>query len=83
MRIGAHIASFDEFFGVVSAGLAVGACPAGAAEQLAPAYPGVRFMPIRGVEPSTVAVAWPTSRETAAVRAFVRTALEHAHAPQA
>ncbi len=83
MRIGAHIASFDEFFGVVSAGLAVGACPAGAAEQLAPAYPGVRFRPIRGVEPTTVAVAWPTAQETAATRAFVRTALEHAHASQA
>jgi DNA-binding transcriptional LysR family regulator len=83
MRIGAHITSFDEFFGVVSAGLAVGACPAGAAEQLAPAYPGVRVRPIRGVEPTTVAVAWPTSQETAATRAFVRTALEHAHAPQA
>jgi len=83
MRIGAHIASFDEFFGVVSAGLAVGACPAGAAEQLAPAYPGVRFKPIRGVEPTTVAVAWPTSQETAATRTFVRTALEHAHVPQA
>ena len=83
MRIGAHIASFDEFFGVVSAGLAVGACPAGAAEQLAPAYAGVRVKPIRGVEPTTVAVAWPTSQETAATRAFVRTALEHAHARQA
>jgi DNA-binding transcriptional LysR family regulator len=83
IRIGAHINSFDEFFGVVSAGLAVGACPAGAAEHLAAAYPGVAFRPIRGVEPSTVAVAWPTARETAATRAFVRTALEHAHAPPA
>ena len=83
LRIGAHIASFDEFFGVVSAGLAVGACPASAAEQLASAYPGVRFRPIRDVDPTTVAVAWPTSHETAATRAFVRTALEHAHAPQA
>lgn len=83
MRIGAHIASFDEFFGVVAAGLAVGACPAGAAAQLAPAYPGVAVRPIRGAEPSTVAVAWPSSHETAATRAFVRTALEHAHAPRA
>jgi DNA-binding transcriptional LysR family regulator len=76
MRIGARMTSFDEFFGVVAAGLAVGTCPASAAEALRAAYPGVRFVPIEGLAPSTVAVAWPAERETPAVRAFVETALE-------
>jgi DNA-binding transcriptional LysR family regulator len=76
IRIGARITSFDEFFGVVSAGLAVGSCPASAAAALTDVFPGVRFLPIDGVAPCTVAVAWPSARETPGVRAFVRTALE-------
>jgi DNA-binding transcriptional LysR family regulator len=75
-RIGARMTSFDEFFGVVSAGLAVGCCPASAADALGGVFPGVRFLPIDGVAPCTVAVAWPTARETPAVRAFVQTALQ-------
>jgi DNA-binding transcriptional LysR family regulator len=76
MRIGARMNGFDEFFGVVSAGLAVGACPASAAQALGSAFPGVRFLPIEGIAPCTVAVAWPAARETSAVRAFVQTALQ-------
>ncbi len=78
--VGARMTSFDSFFDVVSAGLAVGACPASAAEALAPAFPGVRFLPIDGAAPCTVAVAWPTAGETAATRAFVGTALAEAAA---
>lgn len=73
--IGARIASFDDFFGVVSAGLAVGLCPAAAAAALAPAFPSLAFRPVTGIEPCTVAVAWRPSTETATVRAFVREAL--------
>lgn len=74
-RIGARMTSFDSFFEVVSAGLAVGVCPASAAEALGPVFPGVRFLPLTGAKPSTVAVAWLTAGETPAVRAFVQTAL--------
>ena len=63
------------FFEVVSAGLAVGACPASGAQALASSFPGVRFLEIAGVAPCTVAVAWATARETPLVRAFVQTAL--------
>lgn len=76
--IGARMTSFDSFFEVVSAGLAVGSCPASAAEALAPAFPGVRFLPIEGAAPCTLAVAWPTAAETRATRAFVGTALAEA-----
>jgi DNA-binding transcriptional LysR family regulator len=76
--IGARMTGFDSFFEVVSAGLAVGACPASAAETLGPSFPGVRFLPIAGVAPCTVAVAWPTAGETPATRAFVGTALAEA-----
>jgi DNA-binding transcriptional LysR family regulator len=75
MEVGARITSFDEFFGVVSAGLAVGSCPASAAEALGAAFPGVRFLPIDDVAPCTVAVAWPAAHESPGVRAFVQTAL--------
>lgn len=78
--VGARMTGFDSFFEVVSAGLAVGACPASAAEALSPAFPGVRFLPIEGAAPCTVAVAWPTAGETAATRAFVGTALAEASA---
>lgn len=78
--IGARITSFDSFFEVVSAGLAVGSCPASAARALAPAFPGVRFLPLDGAEPCTVAVAWPTANETPATRAFVGVALAEAAA---
>lgn len=76
--IGARMTGFDSFFEVVSAGLAVGACPASAAETLGPSFPGVRFLPIDGIAPCTVAVAWPTAGETPATRAFVGTALAEA-----
>jgi DNA-binding transcriptional LysR family regulator len=75
LRIGARMTSFDSFFEVVSAGLAVGCCPASAAQTLQPAFPGVRLLSIAGIAPCTVAVAWPTAHETPAVRAFVQTAL--------
>lgn len=80
-RIGARMTGFDSFFEVVSAGLAVGTCPASAAAQLAAAFPGVRFLPVDGLGPCTVAVAWATANETPAVRAFVRCALALAAAP--
>ena len=78
MRIGAHMTTFDDFFGVVGAGLAVGSCPASAATALGPSFPSVRFLPIRDVAPCTIAVAWRTAAETPAVRAFVAVALEAA-----
>jgi DNA-binding transcriptional LysR family regulator len=76
MRVGAHMTTFDDFFGVVGAGLAVGSCPASAAAALGPSFPSVRFVPIRDIAPCTVAVAWRTTAETPAVRAFVAVALE-------
>lgn len=79
-RIGARMTSFDSFFEVVSAGLAVGVCPASAAQALGPVFPGVRFLPLDGVSPCTVAVAWLTAGETAATRAFVQAALAEAAA---
>ena len=75
MEIGARIASFDDFFGVVSAGLAVGLCPASAAAALASAFPSVAFRHVRAIAPCTVAVAWRTAGETATIRAFVRSAV--------
>ena len=74
LRIGARMTSFDSFFEVVSAGLAVGVCPASAAETLAPAFPACGSCRSPGA-PCTVAVAWPTASETPAVRAFVQTSL--------
>jgi DNA-binding transcriptional LysR family regulator len=71
LRIGAHITSFDEYFSVVSAGLAIGVAPESAIRALGPSFPSLRFIPVEGLEPATVAVAWRSPGESEAIRAFV------------
>jgi DNA-binding transcriptional LysR family regulator len=67
-RVGGRPAGYRELLELVAEGKAVGLVPAGVAEARAPSTPGVRFVPVAGIEPSRLALAWRPSAETPAVR---------------
>lgn len=67
-RIGGKPGSYDELLELVSAGKAIGLCPATVAQAMGPALPDVRFVTVAGIDPSRLALAWRPSGETPAIR---------------
>lgn len=76
LRSGTRVNSFEEAFGAVAAGLAITCQAESAVRAVGAGFPQLRFVPLRGVPPTQVAVAWRTTHETEMARAFVRIALE-------
>jgi DNA-binding transcriptional LysR family regulator len=76
LRTGTRINSFEEAFGAVAAGLAITCQAESAVRAVGAGFPQLRFVPLTGVAPAQVAVAWRTAHETPLGRAFVRLALE-------
>jgi DNA-binding transcriptional LysR family regulator len=74
-RIGGRPASYPELFRLVAAGKAIGLCPVSAALSK-PLPADVGFVPIAGIEPSRLALAWRPSAETPALRQLARIARE-------
>ena len=68
-------ATFEEAFAAVLAGLAVTCQGESAIRTVGAAFPQLRPVPLEGVEPARVAVAWRNREETELTRAFVATAL--------
>src|SRR3954451_11363646 len=81
LRAGTPINSVEEAFGAVTAGVAITCQPESAVRAVGAGFPQLRFLPLRGVAPARVAVAWRTAHETEPARAFVRTALEVSQRP--
>ena len=75
LRTGARVNSFEEAFAAVIAGLAVTCQGESAITTVGAAFPQLRPVPLEGVEPARVAVAWRNGEETELTRAFVATAL--------
>jgi DNA-binding transcriptional LysR family regulator len=67
-RIGGRPGTYDELLGTVSAGKAIGLCPATVAQAIGPGFPDVRFVAVTGIDPSRLALAWLPSGETPAIR---------------
>jgi DNA-binding transcriptional LysR family regulator len=76
LRTGTRVNSFEEAFGAVAAGLAITCQAESAVRAVGAGFPQLRFVPLTGVRPTHVAVAWRTAHETDLARDFVRTALE-------
>jgi DNA-binding transcriptional LysR family regulator len=75
LRTGTRVNSFEEAFAAVLAGLAITCQGESAIRTVGAAFPQLRPVPLEGVEPATVAVAWRSGEETELTRAFVTTAL--------
>jgi len=75
LKTGTRVNSFEEAFGAVLAGLAITCQGESAIRTVGAAFPQLRPVPLKGVEPATVAVAWRSGEETHLTRAFVATAL--------
>jgi DNA-binding transcriptional LysR family regulator len=78
LRTGTRVNSFEEAFGAVAAGLAITCQAESAIRAVGAGFPQLRFVPLEGVRPTQVAVAWRTAHETELAREFVRIALESA-----
>jgi DNA-binding transcriptional LysR family regulator len=76
LRAGTPVNSVEEAFGAVTAGVAITCQPESAVRAVGAGFPQLRALPLRGVAPARVAVAWRTAHETELARAFVRIALE-------
>jgi DNA-binding transcriptional LysR family regulator len=72
VRLGAEVAGVDECFEAILSGR--GMAFTQASTQRFYDRPGLCFIPVRGLPPSPLAVAWRTDMETALVRDFVETA---------
>jgi DNA-binding transcriptional LysR family regulator len=75
LRTGTRVNSFEEAFAAVVAGLAITCQGESAIRTVGAAFPQLRPVPLEGVEPARVAVAWRNGEETKLTRAFVATAL--------
>jgi DNA-binding transcriptional LysR family regulator len=75
---GPEINDISQLLDAVTLGRAVAYVPASAAAQFLMA--GLAVVPVTDLSPSQVMVAWPDTSRSAAVAAFVRTALEAAQA---
>jgi DNA-binding transcriptional LysR family regulator len=75
LRTGTRVNSFEEAFAAVLAGLAITCQGESAIRTVGAAFPQLRPVPLEGVEPARVAVAWRHREETELTRAFVATAL--------
>lgn len=67
--IGATCNSFDELFDAARAHRAIGLVPASVADVHA--WPGLTFVPVDDIAPSTVAICWRAGDDRAAVRNFL------------
>jgi DNA-binding transcriptional LysR family regulator len=76
LQTGTRVNSFEEAFGAVAAGLAITCQAESAVRAVGAGFPRLRFVPLRGVRPTHVAVAWRTDNETELARDFMRIALE-------
>jgi DNA-binding transcriptional LysR family regulator len=76
LREGTRVNSFEEAFGAVAAGLAITCQAESAVRAVGAGFPELAFVPLEGVAPAHVAVAWRTAHETELAREFVRIALE-------
>lgn len=76
LQTGTRVNSFEEAFGAVAAGLAITCQAESAVRAVGAGFPQLRFVPLRGVRPTHVAVAWRTENETELARDFMRIALE-------
>lgn len=72
--IGATCSSFDELFEAVRADRATGLVPASIAN--AQAWPGVAFVPVADIGPSTTAICWRAGGRQPAVHNFLEIAAE-------
>jgi DNA-binding transcriptional LysR family regulator len=75
LRTGTRVNSFEEAFGAVAAGLAITCQAESAVRAVGAGFPQLRFVPLRGVRPTQIAVAWRTAQQTELAREFVRIAL--------
>jgi DNA-binding transcriptional LysR family regulator len=75
LRTGTRVNSFEEAFAAVVAGLAITCQGESAIRTVGAAFPQLRPVPLEGVEPARVAVAWRSREETELTRMFVATAL--------
>jgi DNA-binding transcriptional LysR family regulator len=69
LRTGARVNSFEEAFAAVLAGLAVTCQGESAIRTVGAAFPQLRPVPLEGVEPARVAVAWRNREEVFIVEA--------------
>lgn len=68
-RAGVHVDNTDEWLTEIAGGLAVGVTAESTATQHA--HPGVRFVPLRGVEKVPVYLVWPSRHPHPATAEFV------------
>lgn len=73
-RIGGRPRGWEELLALVAAGKAIGIVPVSIAAQLGPAAPKVRFVPVDGIDPSPLVLAWRPASETPAVRELAEVA---------
>jgi DNA-binding transcriptional LysR family regulator len=78
VRIGAICRTLDDLLEAARAGTAVGLVPQSVVR--AQTWPGVAFAKVRDIEPASVAIAWRSGDERAAVRNFVNLATALAQA---
>ena len=69
-RVAAEVASADEAFEIVSSGAAVTLLAEGNA--IVYSRPGIACIPVTGLEPARLAVAWRHTDRRASVRDFIR-----------
>ena len=73
-RLGGRPRSWKDLLSLVAAGRAIGVVPASVRDTLGPSAPGVRFLAVAGIEPSSLVLAWRSADETAAVRELAKLA---------
>ncbi|WP_053226306.1 LysR family transcriptional regulator [Solirubrobacter soli] len=76
LRAGTRITSIEEAFGAVAAGVAITCQGESAVKAIGAGWPQLRFLPLKGVPPAQIAIAWRTSADSELVQAMIRTAIE-------
>jgi DNA-binding transcriptional LysR family regulator len=79
LRAGTRITSIEEAFGAVAAGVAITCQGESAVTSIGAGWPQLRFLPLKGVPPAQIAVAWRTAADSELVQALIRTAIDVAH----
>lgn len=67
--VGAEVTNRDEWVDALTRGLAISTTPYTTA--MSHPWPGVVFVPARGIEPATISVAWRKDRQSPLVRNFL------------
>jgi DNA-binding transcriptional LysR family regulator len=76
LRTGTRVASIEDAFGAVAAGVAITCQGESAVRAVGAGFPQLCFVPLSGVPPAQIAVAWRTAGDSEFVRAMVATAME-------